>query len=211
MSHNVRVTRAIGTASVLATLARLGTARDQFLALTAGSPDALPLLLVDAILSSRLRRSFENDLLSCRVPVGDDGGVRLALLDESRALLAAFLPLGLGPLGRNAWASLAARVLALGAFLSESERGVAQMAFPVHAHLDRLLDTQGVSFSRVPFAGLQLQTIQLAELLRPLSKELRPRNPDGIGIIGLLGRQRLGRRATFSMLATLLLLPLELM
>lgn len=165
---------------------------EELLALAAIAPDTLARFPVDEILAARLSRPLENNLLIRRVPVRDDGRVVGTLLEDGSTLLAALFPLGIGPLGRHAGALLAARMLALEAFLGDSERRVADMAFTMHTHFDGLLDTQDMTLGRVPLAGLELDTIELAELLRTLSKNLRSRDLFGLGrsAVFLLGFDR---------------------
>lgn len=183
---DIRVPGTVGAADVLAAVARLG-AGEEDLALAAVPADALPGLPVVEVLAAGLGGPLEHDGLGGRVPVGDDGGLLGALLDDGRALLAALLLLGLGALRGHARALLAARVLALGALLAQAERGAAEVALAVHAHPDGLLHAEGVALGRVPLAGLQLQAVHLAELLRTLGKELGPRD-----LGGLNGRRDLG-------------------
>jgi len=163
---------------VLATFAGLG-AGEQPLALAARSPDALPGLPVVEILASCLGRPLEDDLLRRRVPVRNDGCLLGPLLDDGRPLLAALLLLGLGALRGHTRALLAARMPALGAFPAEAKRGAAKMALAVHTHPDGLLHAKGVAFRLVPLAGLQFQAVQFTELLRPLFKDLGPRDLGG--------------------------------
>lgn len=184
--HDLRIPRAVGTTGVGAALAHLDVRGEELLALAAVSADPLPGLPVDEVLAAALGRSLENVLLVAEIPVGDDGRVLGAVLEDGGALLAALLPLGFGSLGGDAGALLAARVLALGALLSEAERGAANVALAVHAHLDRLLDTEDVALGLVPVIGLQLDAIELAKLLRPLIKDLASRDLGGLGSRSLL-------------------------
>lgn len=169
-----------------AALAHLDVRGEELLALAAVPADSLPGLPVDEVLAAALGGSFENVLLVAEVPVGDDGRVLGAVLEDGGPLLAALLPLGFGSLGGDAGALLAARVLALGALLSEAERGAADVALAVDAHLDRLLDTEDVALGLVPVIGLQLDAIELAKLLRPLIKDLPSRDLGGLGSRDLL-------------------------
>lgn len=183
---------------MLATLACLAT-REQNLALTARPPDALPGLPVVEVLATCLRWPFKDDLLRGRVPVGDDGRLLGPLLDDSRPLLAALLLLGLGALRGHTRALLAARVLALGALLAQAKRGAAEMALPVHTHPNGLLHTKSMALSRVPFTGLQLQAVHLANLLCALGEDLRSRNFGGFHSCRDFGsRGRLGGFAVAS-------------
>lgn len=160
---------------MLAALAGLATSEEP-LAFAARSPDALPRLPVVEILASGLGGPLEDNLLRGRIPVWDNGRVFGAFLDDGRPPLAALLPLSLGALRGHTRALLAAWVLALGTLLAQAKRGVAEMAFSVHTHPDRLLHTKSVTLGFVPLAGRKLQTVQLAQLLCPLRKDLRPGN-----------------------------------
>ena len=181
---NLRIPRAVRAANVLAILASLDTRSVKGLALATCPAHTLARLLVNQILTSGLGGTSENEILLALlgVPVGDDGGVLGTLLDDLSALLPALLPFGLGLLGRRARALLAPRVLALGALLGSSERGVALVALAVDAHLDGLLNTESMTLSRVPLAGLQLQTIELTELLGTLLIHLRAGDRLNIGV-----------------------------
>lgn len=184
--HDLRIPRAVGTTGVRAALAHLSVRGEELLTLATVSADSLPGLPVDEVLATALGWPLENVLLLAKVPVGDDGGILGAVLEDGGPLLAAFLPLGFGSLGGDAGALLAARVLALGALLAEAERGAANVALAVDAHLDRLLDTQDVAPSLVPLAGLQLDSIELAKLLCPLIKDVPSRDLGGLGRRSLL-------------------------
>lgn len=182
---------------MIAATARLRSTGEQDIALAAGSSYALPGLPVNEILASGLGRPLQDDLLRRRVPVGDDGSLVGALLDDGRPLDTARLPLGLGTLRGRARALLAARMLALRAFLAGAKRRLAEMALAMHAHPNRLLHTQGMALSRVPLAGLELQAIELTELLGALREELGPRDLGGLDTRGCggLGCSGLGRFA----------------
>ena len=192
---DLRIARTVRAAGMLTITAVLGVNGEQFLTLTAGSPDSLARLLVDKVLASSLGRPSQNNLLVVGVPVGDDGGVLGTLLDDGSPLLAALLPLGLGSLRWDTRALLAARVLALGAFLAETKRGVANMALAVNPHPDGLLYTKSISLGGVPLAGLHFQTIQLGQLLSTLLKELSPRDLGGVRISGINRLRSLSRRS----------------
>lgn len=183
---NLRIPRAFRATDVLASLASLVSRSEEALAAAASPAHALARLLVNQILSSSLGGTSEDEvLLGLRVPVGDDGGVLGTVLDYLCALLPALLPLGLGLLGRDTRALLAPRMLALGAFLGSSERGVALVALAVDTHLDGLLNTESMALSRVPLARLQLQAIELTELLGTLLEQLSARDLLGIGVNSL--------------------------
>ena len=184
--YNLRIPRTVGTTGVGAAFAHLDVRGKELLALAAGSADSLPGLPVDEVLATGLGRPFENDLLVAGIPVGDDGRVLGAFLENGGALLAALLPLGFGSLGRDTRALLAAGVLALGALLSETERGAADVTLAVDAHPDGLLNTKDMAIGLVPLAGLELNAILLAELLRPLGKDLRSWDLGGLGSRSLL-------------------------
>lgn len=173
-----RVAGTISATGVLTAFACLG-AGEESLTLAAYSSDALPWLPVDEILAASLGRPLEDDLLGRRVPVGNDGSVLGTLLENSGPLLAALLPLGLGALRRHPGTLLAALVLALGTLLAKPERGVADMALPVHTHADGLLYPESVALRRMPLAGLDLQAVQLADLLRTRLKDLGPWDDGG--------------------------------
>lgn len=175
---NLRVPRAIGATRVLATLADLGPG-EQFLALATRSPDTLSGLPVVKVLASCLGRPLKDDLLRSRIPVRDNGCLLGPFLDDGRPLLAALLLLGLGALRGDARALLATRVRTVRAFPVSAKRGAAEMALPVHPHPDRLLDAEGVALGLVPLARRQFQTVEFAELLRPLREDLRSRDLGG--------------------------------
>lgn len=178
---------------MLAGRACLVSRSEEVLAAAAGPAHTLARLLVNQILSSGLGGTSENEvLLALRVPVGDNGGVLGTFLDDLSALLPALLPLGLGLLGGNTRALLASRMLALGALLGSSERGVALVAFAVDTHLDGLFNTESMALGRVPLARLQLQAIELTELLGTFLKQLGARDLLGIGV------HSLGRRGSSS-------------
>lgn len=157
---------------MLAALACLGTS-EELAALAAGPANALPRLPVVEILSASLGRPLEHDLFGRRVPVRDDRLALSKLLLYGGPLLAAFFLLGLSTLARHTGALLAALVLALGALLGQAERGVADVAVIVDAHLDLLLDAQDVALGRRPLVW-KLQAILLTKLLGPLRKDLSP-------------------------------------
>jgi hypothetical protein len=177
-SFDLRVARAISTTGVLAAFARLGAGEESF-TLAAYSSDALPGLPVNEILAAGLGRPLEDDLLGRRVPVGNDGRVLGTLLEDGGPLLAALLPLGLGALRRHPRALLAALMLALGTLLAKAKRSVAEMALPVHTHADGFLYPKSVALRRVPLAGLDLQAVQFADLLRTRFKDLGSWNDGG--------------------------------
>lgn len=172
---------------MLASRASLVSRSEEGLAAAASPAHTLARLFVNQILSSSLGGTSEDEVLLglLGVPVGNDGGVLGTLLDYLGALLPALLPLGLCLLGRNARALLAPRMLALGALLGSSERGVALVALAVDTHLDGLLNTEGMALGRVPLARLELQSIELTELFSTLLKQLSARNLLRIGVRSL--------------------------
>ena len=178
---------------MLASLAGLVSRSEESLAAAASPAHTLARLLVNQILSSSLGGASEDEVLlgvlgiPLGLPVGDDGGVLGTLLDYLGALLPALLPFGLGLLGRDARALLAPVVLAVGALLGSSERGVALMALAVDTHLDGLLSTESMTLGRVPLARLKLQAIELTKLLGTLLKQLSARDLLGIGVNSLGG------------------------
>ena len=178
LGRNLRVARTVGATVVLATGAALLRSMEQRRALAASPAHSLTGLLVDQILTARLARPREGDLLVRQVPVGDDGGVLGALLLHGGPLLAALGPLGLGALGRAALAFLAAVVLAVGALLGEPEVVAAFVALAVNPHPDGLLDAQRMALGRMPLARRDLDAKPLAELLGPLLEDLSPRDLD---------------------------------
>lgn len=165
---------------MLAAFAGLGRPDENLFAFAACPPNTLTRLPVVPILAACFGRSLEDDLLWRGVPVGDDGRILGPFLDHSRPFLAALFPLRLGALGRQTWAHLAAQMPALRAFSSDPKRGTAKVALPVHAHPDGLFHAERVALGLVPFAGLNLQAVQFTELLRSLSKNLRPRDLGGL-------------------------------
>lgn len=169
---------------------------EKFRALAAGTPDPLSRLPVDQVLAACLCGPLENNLLVGRVPVGDDGRIFRPFLEDGGALLATFLPFGFGTLRRDARALFAAGMLALRAFLRGAKRGAAHMTLAVHAHLDRLLDTEDMAFRRVPFAGLELNAVKLTELLCTLCENLGPGDSLRLCSACLLGVNRWGFAAT---------------
>lgn len=181
---NLRIPRAIRTASMLATLTSLISRSEKLLTLTASSADSLTGLLMDEILASGFRRPAENNLLLRQIPVGNDRGVLRTLLKNRSSLLAALFLLGLGALRRDTWALLAPSMFALGALFSKPERCVAEMALPVDTHTNWLLNTKSMSFGFMPLAGLQFQSVKLSELLRTFFEDLGSRDLRGSRILG---------------------------
>lgn len=183
---NLRIARTIRAAEVPAASASLTPTGEQGLALVAGPADSLARLPVDQILASSLGRLGQLEVgLVVNPPVGGDGRVRGRLLGLGGPALAASLLLLLTALGRVAGALLATDVLAVGAFLGYTKRGVAQMAVASDAHADRLLGAESGSLGRPPFAGVDLEPESLAELLGTLLVELAPRHSgDALGDFG---------------------------
>lgn len=187
-----RIARTVGAADVLAARAGLVARDKELVALAAVAAQALARLLVDEVLAAVLGRDTQNNGLARGVPVGDDGSVRLLLLEDLGAAFAAGNLLGLGALGRVPRALLAAHMLALGAFLGRAELGVALVAHAVDAHADGLVDPQGIALDRVPFAGLDFEAEPFAELAGTLFMQLHAWHPRGLGAFGFLSFGRIG-------------------
>ena len=163
----------------------------------AGSPDTLARFLINQVLSTLPAGSSEDNLLSLKAVVGDDGLILLVGLDESGPLLAAGDELGLGALRGVTGALGAADVLAVDALLGRAKVGIALVAGSANAHADGLVYAQDrvVGGRRLPFARLDLQTESLPELLGSLLKQLRLGKPRDalhslIASSGLLGLGR---------------------
>jgi hypothetical protein len=171
---------------VRAPIANFDVCPEKLLTLAAGASDSLSGLLVNEVLASCLGRLRENNLLLREIPIGDDGWVLRSLLENGGPFLAALFSLGLSSRRGHARALLATRVLALRALLSEPERCAAVMALAVHTHLDGFLNAQHMALGRIPFARLEFDAIELAEFLRTLRKNLRPRNLLGFHSVCLL-------------------------
>lgn len=153
-----RISGTVGTAGVTATGARLVTGNVQMLTLATIPTHALALLLVDQILASCFAGLDQWSLLRrVHVPIHSQRWVIGPLLEKSSALRAACGQLGLSTLRWVAWAVAAASVLAIDTLLGRAEGVLTFVACAVDTHADRLLNTQSITFGRVPLIRLDVE------------------------------------------------------
>lgn len=188
-----RVSGAVCATDMSAVGAELASGTEEGTALVTVPSHSLTGFLVHKILGTALRGDPKFRSLLVVAIINGDGGVLLEFLGLGGSSLAASQFLSLAPLGRITRALLAAGVLAVGAFLSNTKGGIAKMTVAPHSHADRLLDTEGISLRGIPVAGVKLKAESLTELLRTLLIKLAPGdlgNPLGLGLgLGfLLGR-----------------------